>query len=77
MIQFLSPSTVDIDLNMPFAKVQLLDAIQRTKATTPGEHRIPHSFFKGFNHHSLDLLLQIYKSILFFRRYPSFLGQVN
>ena len=47
-----------------------LDAIRQMKATTLGEDRIPASFFQGLNDHSLDLLLQVYNSILFSGEIP-------
>ena len=63
-IQFPYGPSAEDDLTLHFVKVELLDAICQTKATTPGEDRIPASFFKGLDH-SLDLLLEVYNSILF------------
>ena len=56
-------TSADDDLILPFSKVELIDPIRRTKATTPGEDRISASFLKGLKDHSLDQLLEVYNSI--------------
>ena len=69
-IPFTYGPSANEELNLPFDKVELFEAIRRTKATTLGQGRIPASFFKGLIDHSLDLLFWVYNSILFSGEIP-------
>lgn len=56
-------SDIDGNLNRPFTMLELSDAIQSTKVSTPGEDGVSALLFKGLNDHSRGLLLQLYNSI--------------